>query len=48
MAEDVDMDAGLGEVPGVLGGVARGLFPHGLLVLGWIFFVELIEGCICG
>lgn len=42
------MDTRLGEVPGVFSGVASGLLPHGLLVFRWVFFVELIEGCICG
>ena len=48
MAEDGDVHAGLGEVLGVLVGVARGLLPHGLLVLGPVVLVELIERCICG
>jgi len=47
-AEDVDVDARLGEVPWVLGGVASGLLPHGLLVFQRLVLVELIEGCIGG
>lgn len=47
-AEDVDVDARLSEVPGVLFGIASCLFLHHFLVLLPVVFVELIERCICG